>query len=226
MHTIHCLIVEDEPLAQQVLQTHIRTAGLQLAATCFTAEEAFAQLHQHSIDLVFLDIKMPGITGTAFIQSLKNPPPFIFTTAYADFALQGFELNAVDYLLKPITYERFSKSIHKFLRQQPAKEVREKKDYCYIKTNGALQKLYYREILYAQSMKDYIKIYTATGTYLTHLTMKALQELLPATRFIRIHRSYMVNTAHITVFGKDYVTIHGAVLPVGENYRCNLQPPK
>jgi two-component system LytT family response regulator len=218
------MIVDDEPLAQQVLEKYIhQTEGLALAAKCFTASEAFGVLHQQGIDLLFLDIKMPLVNGLQFIQSLKTPPAFIFTTAYGEYALASYELAAIDYLLKPITYERFLKSIARFLQQQPAPPGPPAKDYVYFKVDGNLVKVFHQEILYAQSLKDYMKIVTPTGNHITHLTMKSLLELLPDAHFKRIHRSYVVNINHLDVLGKDHVLIGKTTLPVGEHYKMNLK---
>jgi DNA-binding LytR/AlgR family response regulator len=223
MAMVTCMIIDDEPLAQQVLERYIQqTEGLTLVAKCFNATEAFAVLHQQPVDLLFLDIKMPLISGMQFIRSLKDPPAFIFTTAYAEHALESYELEAVDYLLKPVTYERFRKSVARFLQQQPAPVVVPENDYVYLKVDGSLVRVFHREILFAQSMKDYIKVTTATGSYLTHLTMKSLLELLPEEIFKRIHRSYVVNTQHLDVIGKEEVVIGKTVIPVGENYKGNL----
>jgi two-component system LytT family response regulator len=181
------MIIDDEPLAQQVLEKYIhQTEELTLVAKCFNAAEAFSVLHQQQVDLLFLDIKMPLVNGTQFIQSLKTPPAFIFTTAYSEFALMSYELEAMDYLLKPITYERFRKSIARLLQQQPPAVQLPDKDYVYFKVNGSLVRIYHAEILFAQSMKDYIKIITPTASYITHLTMKSLLLLLPETLFKRI----------------------------------------
>ncbi len=217
------MIVDDEPLAQQVLEKHIRqTPELELVAKCFHAADAFAALHQHKIELIFLDIKMPSVSGIDFIRSLKDPPAFIFTTAFAEHALQSYELQAVDYLLKPITYERFKKSIDRFLGQTVAPPVKEEKKYFYIKVNGSLVKLFFADVLYAQSMKDYIKIVTTGSSYLTHLTMKSLLELLPENMFRRVHRSYIVNLEQIEVIHKTSVIIGKSEIPLGENYKSGL----
>lgn len=217
------MIIDDEPLAQQVLEKYIgQTPELTLVAKCFNATEAFTVLHQQPVDLLFLDIKMPLISGMQFIRSLKDPPAFIFTTAYAEFALESYELEAIDYLLKPVTYERFKKSIARFLQQKPPLAPATEKDYVYLKVDGNLVRVFHRDILFAQSMKDYIKVTTTTGSYLTHLTMKSLLELLPEQLFKRIHRSYVVNTQHLDVIGKEEVIIGKTTIPVGENYKGNL----
>jgi two-component system LytT family response regulator len=207
-----------------VIEQYItQTEGLRLVAQCFNATEAFTILHQQKIDLIFLDIKMPAIKGTDFIRSLLHPPAFIFTTAYAEHAITGYELEAVDYLLKPITYERFSKSIARYLKQQLVVPQIPEKDYLYLKVNGHLVKLHHREMLFAQSMRDYIKVVTVSGSYLTHLTIKVLLDLLPQQDFKRVHRSYIVNMRHIDILRKDAVVINKTVIPVGDNYKTNLK---
>jgi DNA-binding LytR/AlgR family response regulator len=219
---IRCIIIDDEPLALEILEYFIsRTQGLELVAKCGNAIDAFKVLHDQQVDLMFLDIKMPGITGLDFVSLLKKPPAVIFTTAFAEHAVKGFELEAVDYLLKPITYERFEKSIHKMLKAwQPATAI--PKDYTYFKVSGRLIKIQHADLLYAQSVKDYILIYTKTGNHLTHMTMKYLNELLPSPAFLRVHRSYLVNQALINIVDKNSIQVGNDRIPVGENYRNNL----
>ena len=219
---IRCLIIDDEPLAQEIMENYVnRHPGLELAGKCSSATDAFRALHNLSADLMFLDIKMPGINGLDFIRSLKNPPAVIFTTAFAEYAVTGFELDAVDYLLKPITYERFEQSIRKVMKTHPP-EKEERKDYTYFKVSGRLIKVQHSDILYAQSVKDYILLCTKTGNLLTHMTMKYLSELLPCPPFSRIHRSYLVNRLFVNMVDKNSVRVGQETLPVGENYRENL----
>lgn len=224
---IKCILVDDEPLALEILERFVnRTPQLQLVAKCANAMEAFGVLHQQSIDLMILDIKMPGISGLDFVASLKNPPAVIFTTAFAEHALKGFELEAVDYLLKPVTYERFEKSIRKLLKlwQPPTAEA--VKDYTYFKVSGKLVKINHADLLYAQSVKDYIHICTKRGKHLTHMTMKYLEELLPSPTFLRVHRSYLVNQAFIEQIDKTGLLVGGERIPLGENYRENVEKIK
>ncbi|MGA0555518.1 LytR/AlgR family response regulator transcription factor [Larkinella sp. VNQ87] len=218
----NCLLVEDEPLAQQVIETYIRqTAGLNLVEVCYTALEAFEVLNRIPIDLLFLDIQLPSLTGVDLIRRLKEPPAVIFTTAYTDYAVESYELNAIDYLLKPITYDRFRQSVSKFLKTKPV--YSSPKAHTYFKVNGQLVKIAHNEILYAQSIKDYILIKTAQRQYITHLTMKSLTEQLPTRDFRRVHRSFIVNLAHITALGKQEVEIERVKkVPIGENYRAGL----
>lgn len=221
---ISCMIVDDEPLAQQVLERYIaQCPPLQLVLKCFNASEAFDALHRQHVDLLFLDIKMPVIKGTDFIRSLKQPPAFIFTTAYAEYAAQSYELEAVDYLLKPVTFNRFQKAVDRFLKLHPVPIIPEK-EYIYVKVSGKLVKVMLADILYAESMKDYIRLKTKKEQLITHMTMKAMEELLPADRFVRVHRSYMVNVQQVTVMGKSELTIDTLTIPLGANYKDKLPP--
>ena len=219
---IRCLVIEDEPLAQEVLINYIkRFPELEYVSVCKNALEAFTILHQEQIDLMFLDIKMPGINGLDFLRSLKNPPAVIFTTAFDKHAVEGFELDAVDYLLKPITSERFQKSINKFLKIQTI-EQQQTRNYSYFKVSGKLIKVLHADILYAHSVKDYIQLCTHQKNYLTHMTMKYLCELLPADTFIRVHRSYLVNKNYIDAVHRSAIKIGDEDIPVGDNYKINL----
>ncbi|WP_158825835.1 LytR/AlgR family response regulator transcription factor [Mucilaginibacter lacusdianchii] len=216
---IRCLIVDDEPLARQVLAGYVtRMAELQLEATCSNALEAFEALGSRQIDLVFLDIKMPKLSGLDLWRSLNNPPAVIFTTAFSEYAVDGFELEALDYLVKPITFERFEKSIKRLLKTYQA-EVVEEKGYTYFKVSGQLVKVMHNELLYAQSIKDYIRLQTSRGSYLTHMTMKYLSELLPASTFLRVHRSYLINRSYAERIDRNAVVIKDEQIPVGENYK-------
>ncbi|MFA6944876.1 MAG: LytTR family DNA-binding domain-containing protein [Pedobacter sp.] len=217
-----CIIVDDEPLAQQVIENHInKTEGLILLKKCGNAIEAFKCISQANVDLIFLDIKMPSMNGIEFIKSLRNPPAFIFTTAYSEHAVISYDLEAVDYLLKPITYERFLAGIAKFLKQNvnPIAE----NPFSYFKVNGKMIKVEHRDIIYAQSIKDYIIINTLKGNYITHMTMKYLAELLPDTSFRRVHRSFLISIAHITSIGRNEIELQQMKIPIGENFRVNIR---
>jgi DNA-binding LytR/AlgR family response regulator len=219
---IKCIIIDDEPLAQDVLESHIAAfPQLQLVRRCRNALEAFDALHAEQTDLVFLDIQMPAISGIDFIRSLKDPPKVIFTTAYAEYAITAFELDAIDYLLKPITIERFTKSINKLLQlKQPETEA--VKNYTYFKVAGNLVKIMHTDLLLVKSVKDYLLLKTKQGNYLTHMTMKNLETLLPAEMFMRVHRSFLVNRQAITVLGRHYLQVGDEQIPVSENYRRNM----
>jgi len=216
---MNCLIVDDEPLAQNILETYVSASNeLNLIKKCSTAIEAFEALHHYQIDLLFLDIKMPGLNGIDFIKSIKDPPVVIFTTAFSEYAAISYELEAVDYLIKPITSERFKKSLEKLLKQKPDL-IAEKPDYTYFKVSGKLIKVSHSTILYAQSIKDYILLHTQNGNLIVHMTMKYLSELLPDTLFIRVHRSYLINCFFINSIGKSQIEIGEIQIPIGESYK-------
>jgi len=215
---IRCLIVEDEPLARQVLARYIQqTAGLQLVYSCAHALEAFAFISQQQVDLLFLDIQLPQLTGIEFIRSLKQPPAFVLTTAYPEYAAESYDLEAIDYLVKPITYERFIRSIARFNKSQPPPVPLP--THTYFKVDGRLVKVEHASILYVQACKDYILLKTIADCYLTHMTMTHLLELLPSAMFQRVHRSYIVNTLHVASWGRNTIEIAHRHIPVGEKYR-------
>jgi DNA-binding LytR/AlgR family response regulator len=222
----NCLIVDDEPLALNIIESYVNgREELCLIKKCSTAFDAFEVLHHVKIDLIFLDIKMPGLNGIDFIKSLKNPPAVIFTTAFSEYAAASYELEAIDYLLKPVTLSRFNKSLEKFFKLQPV-NINEEKTYTYFKVSGKLVKVEHNNILYAQSIKDYIMLYTISGNLIVHMTMKYLNELLPESLFIRVHRSYLVNQSHITVIGKSQIQLNDIEIPIGEHYKETLVQKK
>lgn len=219
---INCIIVDDEPLAQQVLAVHVcKIPELTLVKTCNNALEAFDTIHKENIDLIFLDIQMPFLTGIDFIKSLKEPPAVIFTTAYSEHAVLSYELNAVDYLLKPVTFERLRISIRKLLKQNIDAEPQA--DYSYFKVNGKLVKISHADIICAQSIKDYIIIKTPNANYITHMTMKYLADLLPHKNFRRVHRSFLVGIDHITSIGRNVIELGDVKTPVGESYKIHTE---
>ena len=223
MERINCIVVDDEPIAISILEKHIaRYDGLLVVAKCPNALEAFDVLHTKKVDLMFLDIKMPAISGIDFLKSLKHPPKVIFTTAFSEHAIDGYELDVVDFLLKPITYERFSKSMERFLRVSPPTEPAEEKEYTFFKVSGQLVKIYHRDIYYAQSVKDYIQLKTNRGNFLTYMTMKQLTDILPADSFVRVHRSYVVNGIHVEVVAKNSLRIAEDHIPIGQSYRASF----
>lgn len=215
---IECLIVDDEPLARQVLERHIsRTEELCLIASCGSASEAFGWICRQPVDLLFLDIRMPLVSGMEFYRSLKEPPAVIFTTAHPEYAAGSYDLEAVDYLLKPITYERFRQGLTRFVKTgSPAPP---KAGHTYFKVDGSLVKVNHGEIVYAQAMKDYILLTTINGKFITHMTMTNLANLLPDDQFRRVHRSYIVNLAHVSVWGREAVQLGDAKIPVGQAYK-------
>ena len=216
---IRCLVVDDEPLAHQVLTRFIaQTPGLVLAGTCRNAMEAHEHLTSQPVDLLFLDIEMPLMNGLAFLRTLKNPPKTIITTAYREYAYEGYELDVLDYLLKPFSYERFRKATD---RLQPAAAPEDEK-VLLLKNQGSLFKVPYREILYVEGCKDYVKVVTGPKIHLHHATMQAMADLL-GNSFVRTHRSFIVNAAHIRRLQPEQVELtDGSLIPIGSYYRPEL----
>jgi len=222
-----CLIVDDEPLAQQVMEEFAgRVPFLEIAGKCSSATEAIEVLRTNTIDLILLDIHMPRLSGLDFISSLQNPPQFILVTAYSEYALQGFNVNATDYLMKPVPFERFLKAVTKAyelysLRNKPGQDKNNAPDrFMLVKSGYQTVKILFDSILYIEGLKDYVKIYTeGKKPVLSLLTMKGLAETLPANRFLRIHKSYIVAIDRISTISRNRVMIGEKWIPVGENYR-------
>jgi len=222
---INCIAIDDEPLALDVLEDFIsQVPFLKLVKTCQSAVEAIELLHQENVQLIFLDIQMPQISGVQFLKSLDKAPKVIFTTAYSDYALEGFNLDAVDYLLKPFTFERFLKAVNKAYQQIniPAASVAEAtppvKDYMFVKSGYDIVKVRYEQIRYIEGLKDYVKIHTDEKIVVSLMSMKTLADELPE-RFVRVHRSFIVNFERITLVQKRKVFIQEVEIPIGEVYR-------
>src|SRR5688572_29060997 len=236
--TLNTLIIDDEPLALDVLETYIsKMPELNLIARCSNALEANELLRKHHIDLIFLDIQMPQVSGVDFIKTLPIPPLFIFTTAYSNYALEGFELNAIDYLLKPISMDRFMKAVNKALeqfemrnREDAATESNaggmEGEEFFFVKADKKLVKVKYDEILYIEGLKDYVIIRLEQGRVVTLQTMKSLEDKLPLNKFKRIHRSYIVSIDKIHAVDGTSVDVFekGQIkqLPIGKNYKDEI----
>lgn len=223
-----CLIIDDEILAQDVIEHYIsRTDTLQLTGKCSNALEAFAMLSKQPVDLIFLDIQMPEISGLDFIKVLKHPPRIILTTAYTEYALEGYELNVVDYLLKPISFERFLKAVDKARASlQPAAAETAApaagKD-IFVKSDGRLLRLDPGEILYVEGLRNYLLIHTAAKKIVVHSTMTNMEEeLAPFRHFIRIHKSYLVNRKLIREISGNVLRINQTELPIGGVYKNEL----
>lgn len=226
---IICLAVDDEPPALEVLKKFITSVhSLELAATCSDAIEAINFLQTKHVDLIFLDIKMPELLGTDFMRALKNPPKVIFTTAYRKYAIEGFELDAVDYLLKPISFERFLKAVSKVMHTNLGEtkaedEIPNKKSdspgYINFRSDRRMIKVALADIVYIESIKDYIKVVTLTNTVVTKQPISSVEEMLPAAMFIRIHRSYIVAINKIESYNHEQVWIAKQELPISRMYR-------
>lgn len=224
---IQCLIVDDEPLALDLLEGHIQALeDLELVGRCENALEAGTMLRQKRIDLLFLDIQMPVLTGIDLIQTLQNRPKIILTTAYKEYAFDAFQLDAADYLLKPITFARFLKSINKVCGQLPSGMSSPatpsplfEEAFVYLKTEKRLVKVILKDILYIESIRDYTKVITRNQRIIAHQRISQLEEKLPENIFLRIHRSYLVNRLHIQAFSSQFVEVEDKHIPIGRQYK-------
>ncbi|WP_162052090.1 LytR/AlgR family response regulator transcription factor [Pontibacter pamirensis] len=235
---LRCMIVDDEPLALDVLETFIeRLDSLELVCRCHNAVEAYDCLQNEHIDLMFLDIQMPKLTGIDFLKSLAHPPKVIFTTAYRDYAVEGFELNVVDYLLKPIAFERFLKAVSKVSAAEqpvpvapavppvsvPAVAANSTSDYkeafIYLKADKKMVKVMLSDILYIESLKDYIRVKTEAKEIISYQKISFLEEKLPTDKFLRIHRSFIVALDKIQAFSASAVDIGKSEIPIGRFYK-------
>ncbi len=228
---LNVLIVDDEPLAIDILESYIqKIPDLNLIAKCSNAIEANEALNANSIDLMFLDIQMPQLTGIELLKTLTNPPLVIFTTAYSEYAVEGFELNAVDYLLKPISFERFfkgvNKAIDKFKSQSTEISFEGEEPFFFVKADKKLIKVRFDDILYVEGLKDYVIIRQKESRVITLQTMKSLETKLNNTVFKRIHRSYIINLTKINAIVGNMVEItekgQAKHIPIGKNYREEL----
>lgn len=229
---IKAIIVDDEPLALDVLETYISTLpDIELVARCENAIEANEALKNYGADVMFLDIQMPQITGIEFVKSLADPPEIVFTTAHPDYAVQGFELNATDYLMKPISLDRFMKALNKVSENLKSKSSEiiienEETDFFFVKADKKLVKINFDEILYIEGLKDYVIIRKDSGRVITLQTMKSLEEKLNNRVFKRIHRSYILNISKINAVVGNMVEIQekgqSKLIPIGKNYREEL----
>lgn len=226
---IKCLIVDDEPPAREVLKRYIKEIPtLEMAGECANAVQAITVLQQRVIDLIFLDIRMPQLNGTEFLKTLKNPPKIIFTTAYAEYALEGYELDIIDYLLKPVRFDRFLKAVNKAFpapdNRQPANEpisANEKKNesFVYFRADRKMIKVLLSDILYIESMKDYVKVITDNNSIVTKQSISSVETMLPEKTFIRTHRSFIVSVSKIKSFTHETIEIGETEIPIGKLYR-------
>jgi DNA-binding LytR/AlgR family response regulator len=221
---IKCIIVEDETLAQDVIRNHLsRIDQLELMGVYRNAPEAMEALQTQEVDVMFLDIRLPGMSGLHFLRSLSDPPLVVLTTAYAEYALESYEFNVIDYLLKPISFERFSKAVNKLLDGRlyslAGKEAPPPGDHIFVKSNSKFFRVNFSEITYVQGMKDYLKIHTPDYTLVTHQTMNELEKTLPSRQFIRVHRSYLVAIGHIRAIYGNSIELGKVTIPIGLNYK-------
>ena len=228
---IRCLLVDDEPPSLEILRTYISTVPmLKVVGECYHAMGAFEYIQRHAVDVIFLDVNMPRLSGIDFIKALPNPPKVIFTTAHRDFAVEGFELGAIDYLLKPYSLDRFLRAVHRMLnpdsknqKTSAASLTEEKPDrFLYVRADRKMVKVLIDEILYVESLKDYVRIFIGDKQIITKQTITALAEMLPESEFLRVHRSYIVAQHKIDSYHQHAVFIGKTEIPVGPLYRQEI----
>ncbi|MNK06668.1 Transcriptional regulatory protein YpdB [compost metagenome] len=218
-----CIIVDDEPAAHYVLVNYIsQNPQLELTHQCYNAIETLNVLRNNTVDLMFLDIDMPEISGLELLQTLKNIPRTILTTAYSEFALESYEYGVIDYLLKPIYYPRFVKSIERFLAFDPVEKPGASGSSISVKVDSVVIDLPVNDILYAQSYGNYVKIFTADKSLLASITTNQLENMLPQDHFVRVHKSYIVAVGKIAQVERDNIILNNEKIPVGITYRRNL----
>lgn len=223
----HCLIVDDEPVAREILENHLsRIPGFQLEGSCRSAVEAFKIINSTNIDLIFLDINMPEISGLSFARSINKNIKVIFTTAYREYAVDGFDLMAVDYLLKPISFERFSQAMLKYNNENRSEHYSmnepvelEKNDFIFVRSDRKMIKINFSEVRYIESLSDYLKIHLEDKTIITRETISNLETMLPQNDFLRVHRSYIVALAKIQSYTNEEVEVGNHQIPISRSYK-------
>ncbi len=230
---IRCLIVDDEPLAQRVIEKYAEDIPfLDIVQKCSSAVEAIDVLHNLDVELIFLDINMPRLSGMDFLKTLKNPPLVIITTAYAEFAIQGYELDVVDYLMKPFSFERFYKAIQKVeellkgkdQRQSENRETDKQDDtFIFIKSSKKTYKVNLEDILYIEALGDYVKIYTTEKMIISYQSLKNIETLLPSSAFPRIHKSFIIALSRIDLIEGNHVKIKDRLIPIGTNFKNEFE---
>ncbi|MFZ0281994.1 MAG: LytTR family DNA-binding domain-containing protein [Bacteroidales bacterium] len=224
MSEIRCIIIEDEPLAVKVLTDYVlQVPFLKLEGSFKDAILATDYLRQNDTDLIFLDIHLPKLKGMSFLKTLTNPPAVIITTAYHQYAIEGFDLNVTDYLLKPFDFERFLKAVTKVKRPESGKlkpdEIQETKDFIFLNVQKRRVKILFSEILYVESQQEYVRIITTKKEYIIKMSTHEIESLLPSNQFKRIHRSFIVSISKIESYSAEIVEVNGVSIPIGRGYR-------
>ncbi|MFY7911698.1 MAG: LytR/AlgR family response regulator transcription factor [Emticicia sp.] len=229
---LHCLVVDDEPIAQQILENYIsQIEALQLVDKCNNAFEALNILHREKIDILFLDIKMPSLSGLDMLKTLQNPPKVILTTAFSEFGVESYEYSITDYLLKPIAFERFLKAVNKillpknleFLIEKVQEKPTSENEFIFFKADKKIHKFYFKEILFFEGSGNYVKINTENATPLMVLEkLSDLEEKLPQNQFMRVHKSFIVNTYHIKQIEGNMLKIKDKTVTISQSYKQNL----
>ncbi|MFD2917930.1 LytR/AlgR family response regulator transcription factor [Psychroserpens luteus] len=224
-HTLSCLIVDDESIAREIIATHLsKIKNIHIVASCSNALEAFNHISNQQIDLVFLDINMPEISGISFAKSINSDIKVIFTTAYRDYAVEGFELKAVDYLLKPISFERLKKALDTYFDiygnvTDTNTSTHDISDFMFVRSDRKMIKINYGSIFYIESYSDYLKIHLEDQTIVTRETISSIEAKLPKHLFLRIHRSYIISIQCIQSFTNEHININEQALPISRSYK-------
>lgn len=226
-NTIHCIIVDDEPIAREILENHLQKIDtVKVIGTCKNAIEAFNLINSNKIDVVFLDINMPEISGLSFARSINKNIKIIFTTAYREYAVDGFDLKAVDYLLKPISFERLLQAIHKYLNENITASpdikkdlIQEKSDFIFVRSDRKMIKINFSEINYIESLGDYLKIHLQDRVIVTRETITSIEAKLPKNDFLRVHRSYIVSINKIESYTHEFVEVNKKAIPISRSYK-------
>ena len=227
---INCIIVDDEPVARDILKSHLqKVESVNVVATCKNAIEAFNEISSNQINLIFLDINMPEISGLSFAKTINKNIKVIFTTAYREYAVDGFNLQAVDYLLKPISFERLLQSVNKYLGENSLESIestveitQEKSDFIFVRSDRKMMKINFSDINYVESFSDYVKIHLADKTIVTRETITNIEAKLPQKDFLRIHRSYIVSISKIESFTNEFIEVKKKAIPISRSYKKDV----
>ncbi len=221
MSTYNAIIIDDEPMAREILEEHLsKIDQINVVAQCKNAAEGFSALSKYEVDLVFLDINMPEVSGIMFAKAIQGKTKVIFTTAYREYAVEGFDIQAVDYLLKPISLERLIKALQKFYTESSQREMQQPpEDFTFFRSDRKMVKVNFDDIIYVESLGDYIKIHTYKETITTRETMASILEKLPSHQFLRTHRSYIIAIAKISSFTNEHLVLNKKVIPMSRSYR-------
>jgi len=222
---LNCLIIDDEPIARKGLEEHVQEIEfLNCIASCENALKASTYLNEQKIDLLYLDIHMPKVTGLDFLKSLKNPPLAILTTAYSDYALEGYTLDVIDYLVKPITFERFLKASQKAmeffqLKSNATKYSASRADYFFVRCDRKFEKVFFRDVSYVEGLQNYAVIHLHDRKLITYITLTSLENQLPKDEFLKVHKSFLISVPHVKAIEGDEIIIDEARIPISRNLR-------
>jgi len=227
---IQCLIVDDEPMAREILENHLsKIDSVNVVASCKNAIDAFNAISANKVDVIFLDINMPEISGLSFAKSINKKIKIIFTTAYREYAVDGFDLQAVDYLLKPISFDRLFQSINKYIAEYISSDLpkdhqikEEQSDFIFVRSDRKMIKVNFAEILYIESLGDYVKIILDAKNIVTRETISNIEAKLPKNRFLRTHRSFIVSIKQIVSFTYEYIEINKKAIPISRSYKTSV----